>query len=119
MKSLKITSDESGYDSDSTRTDSPDSQVGAPRTKTLSDLQGVDLSYENLLDKPAKPEAKEDQEELSRAGLPKISELQLQKGSCEVIGAVTKDGRSLSALEMKFEEKILKSSGMLKFQVRG
>lgn len=140
MKSLKISNDESGYDTDSTRTgaNSPDSQISvvvAPVNKTLRDYEGVDLSFFNVLDKSTHVKENVNKSETtilvsddegqgkceherskSEADLPKISSLKLQK-NCEVIGAVTKDGRAISALEMKFEEKIMKSSGMLKFQV--
>lgn len=119
----KPNADESGYDSDSTRRSgaaSPDSQM----TTSLAEYEGVDLSFCHDLDDPKGFDdtilVSEDEDEkyyTAETALLEDEKLEVEnKSICEVIGALTKDGRNLSAVEMKFEEKI-RSTGMLKFQV--
>lgn len=98
--------EDSGYDSDSTTRAGATTPDRHQWESSLDQYKGIDLSLCNddkvkFIDLVSNVE---DEEKIK------------SENRCEVVGALTKDGRKISALEMHSVGKI-ESCGMLKFQV--
>lgn len=125
MKSLRISTPESGYDTDSIRAGSntPDSMALKQKVSTdLTEYEGVDLSCSNIPVHQERVVVEVHATEKLDDTLPvsdeeEASPLESSKGeadllkNCELVRTLTKDGCIISALETKSN----RSSGMLKF----